>query len=344
VICVVPTLLLALLWGCGLGGTADSACASDCDSDGYAIADGDCDDADPRVHPGAEDLAGDGLDADCSGEDGVDTDGDGHADAETGGADCDDTDPEVHPEAEEVAWDEVDQDCDGEDLHTWRFVAAQIRASCGITTTDEVLCWEGSQYHDPPDATFSSLTVGDTVLCGVLASTSEVTCWGGDTFDILETVPSDLVVHQVESDGDSFCAIRDPDRELVCWGVDKGGVLDPPTGTYTSVSCGSGPTCCAISEAGDLACWGADNYGILEDEPPEAPWAEVSFGIEPLCGITREDVTHCWGKALWITGEAPPADLRLHDIGVGRNHACALRDDATITCWGEGRDGQTTVP
>ncbi len=172
------------------------------------------------------------------------------------------------------------------------------------------------------------------MICGVLTSTSEVTCWGGDTFDILETAPSDLVVLQVDSEVDTFCAIRDPDRQLTCWGVDEGGVLDPPTGRYTSVSCGEGPTCCAISEAGDLACWGADNYGLLEDEPPEAPWAEVSFGIEALCGITREGVTHCWGNALWITGEAPPADLRLHDIGVGKNHACALTERDTVHCWG----------
>jgi arylsulfatase A-like enzyme len=43
----------------------------DFDGDGYAraLGGGDCDDSDPDVHPGAVDLPGDGLDADCDGQD-----------------------------------------------------------------------------------------------------------------------------------------------------------------------------------------------------------------------------------------------------------------------------------
>ena len=43
----------------------------DSDGDGYAraLGGGDCDDTDPDVHPGAADLPGDGIDADCDGQD-----------------------------------------------------------------------------------------------------------------------------------------------------------------------------------------------------------------------------------------------------------------------------------
>lgn len=37
----------------------------DVDGDGWRPSDGDCDDLDPNVHPGATDLAGDGIDANC---------------------------------------------------------------------------------------------------------------------------------------------------------------------------------------------------------------------------------------------------------------------------------------
>ena len=45
--------------------------ALDFDGDGYAraLGGGDCDDRDPHVHPGALDVPGDGIDADCDGED-----------------------------------------------------------------------------------------------------------------------------------------------------------------------------------------------------------------------------------------------------------------------------------
>jgi len=41
----------------------------DIDGDGFSSCDGDCDNADPDVYPGAEDVAGDGVDSDCDGSD-----------------------------------------------------------------------------------------------------------------------------------------------------------------------------------------------------------------------------------------------------------------------------------
>jgi arylsulfatase A-like enzyme len=48
--------------------------ALDFDGDGFAraLGGGDCDDRDPDVHPGALDLPGDGIDADCDGQDATD--------------------------------------------------------------------------------------------------------------------------------------------------------------------------------------------------------------------------------------------------------------------------------
>jgi hypothetical protein len=43
--------------------------AGDLDGDGVTVADGDCDDGDPDLYPGAEDIAGDGIDQDCDGAD-----------------------------------------------------------------------------------------------------------------------------------------------------------------------------------------------------------------------------------------------------------------------------------
>ena len=41
----------------------------DTDQDGYTTAQGDCNDSDPAVHPGAEEICGDGIDQNCSGAD-----------------------------------------------------------------------------------------------------------------------------------------------------------------------------------------------------------------------------------------------------------------------------------
>ena len=107
--------------------------ADDGDRDGWTD-DEDCDDGDPEVNPGAEELC-DGIDNNCDGEidEGVqlslyvDSDGDGYGDQEaellesceelpgyeTVGGDCDDTSSEVYPGAPEQC-DELDNDCNGE--------------------------------------------------------------------------------------------------------------------------------------------------------------------------------------------------------------------------------------
>ena len=126
-------LILMLLPACGDKGDEG---APDGDADGWA-SDVDCDDADPAVHPEADEIC-DGLDNDCDGlvDDAddllvggvsvwTDGDGDGYGDPATStnacevgagqvsdGSDCDDADASLHPDAPELC-NGQDDDCDG---------------------------------------------------------------------------------------------------------------------------------------------------------------------------------------------------------------------------------------
>jgi hypothetical protein len=95
--------------------STDDGIGRDEDQDGYTLASGDCDDADPFVHPGAFDAPADGLDQNCDGLDSADADGDG-VDGLPDGADCDDTRAEVFPGAIEIVLNGLDENCDGSDL------------------------------------------------------------------------------------------------------------------------------------------------------------------------------------------------------------------------------------
>ncbi|MDX9787859.1 MAG: MopE-related protein [Desulfobacterales bacterium] len=90
----------------------------DDDGDGFTENQGDCNDADASVHPGAMEICGDGIDQDCNGSDlicpeDIDNDGDGFTKNQ---GDCNDADASVHPGAMEICGDGIDQDCDGSDL------------------------------------------------------------------------------------------------------------------------------------------------------------------------------------------------------------------------------------
>jgi len=92
---LLPILGLLVTAGCNngkpkdTGGGGDSHATddtstgyTDADHDGYAAEDGDCNDGDPTIHPGASELC-DGIDQNCNGlmdEGFADTDGDGIAD------------------------------------------------------------------------------------------------------------------------------------------------------------------------------------------------------------------------------------------------------------------------
>jgi hypothetical protein len=106
------------------------AVTDDADLDGFRAVEAggdDCDDADPEVNPGAEEIWYDGEDQNCDERSDYDQDGDGYdtkvfwADPEnvnpaTGnkGGDCQDVDPTMNPGVEEVWYDGKDADCNGQ--------------------------------------------------------------------------------------------------------------------------------------------------------------------------------------------------------------------------------------
>ncbi|MFT7521759.1 MAG: MYXO-CTERM domain-containing protein [Kiritimatiellia bacterium] len=81
--------------------------------DGYVSNAGDCDDTETSVYPGATEVAYDGVDQDCDGEDLCDVDVDGYDHALCGGTDCDDDLDTINPGVTDAWYDGVDSDCDG---------------------------------------------------------------------------------------------------------------------------------------------------------------------------------------------------------------------------------------
>ncbi len=163
--------------------------------DGWVTQDGDCNDGDAAIHPGAEEIC-DKIDQDCDDEideDPIDSevfysdlDHDGYGDPDsattacdqppdtvTNDEDCDDSDTTVHPGREEVCGDGVDNDCDG------------TANGCGLSGTvglgDADARWEGRYASDFAGGALAGAGDQDgdglpDVLVGAAGYSSETGC------------------------------------------------------------------------------------------------------------------------------------------------------------------------
>ena len=108
----------------------------DFDGDGWDD-EQDCGPDNGLIHPGADDVWGDGVDQNCDGSDGTDLDGDGYphdAPPDTVVWDCDDVDPAIGPHADEEC-DGVDNNCDGALLDAERDDDGDGYIECGPLET-----------------------------------------------------------------------------------------------------------------------------------------------------------------------------------------------------------------
>ncbi|MBN1336393.1 MAG: FG-GAP repeat protein [Deltaproteobacteria bacterium] len=160
---------------------------SDADGDGWTTSDGDCDDGDPTIHPGADEVC-DGYDNDCDDEidEGTtstyyrDADSDGFGDPDvsiqactrpdeyvTTSTDCDDTLASVHPGAEEVVADGVDQDCSGGDA-CYVDGDGDSYGSAFTVQSEDLDCGDvgESECSSDCDDTLASVFPGAVEICG----------------------------------------------------------------------------------------------------------------------------------------------------------------------------------
>jgi len=233
---------------------------ADGDGDGYSIDDGDCDDTDATISPGAEEVWYDGIDQDCNRRSDYDADADGHEVIDRG-EDCDDTDAAVHPDAEEVC-DGIDNNCDG--------IVDDNATDIGTWYTDA----DADGYGEPGTATVTctqpSGTVSDNTDCddsdsAVHPGADTITCDGVDN----DCDPKTAEAGSVDLDGTAMSSIAaalsaadEGSTITLCEGrYEEGSLVAAGTLTIT----GLGPPAHTIIDAGEAPLLRASGSVTLQN-------------------------------------------------------------------------------
>jgi hypothetical protein len=268
------------------------ACDGDPAPTGYAALDGDCDENNENVNPGATEVCN-RKDDDCNGEVDEnapavemwpDEDGDGYYRSRTAtpeigcggipgfaalGGDCNDDDPEVNPGATEIC-NNKDDDCDGE-------VDDRVRPQCGVgwcarysSSCDPADCKPGppgvetcNAFDDDCDgvADNDACPSGMACLASECVADGPLPAAGSDS-----DAGSDSVVGSDSAAGPNATA-----------GAETSAGVTPTQGTLTDV--GLAAATGGVADAGSLATPnGGSNVAV---EPSPSIVTDISMGAPP---------------------------------------------------------------
>ena len=217
---------------------------------------------------------------------------------------------------------------------------------CGITMSDEVVCWgldDGSQYDygqvtDVPAGRFKDIVAGIGYSCAITME-GGVECWGDDRLGQVSDVPTETNFVQIDASGDTILALNQ-DAEIVYWGeyaTDFADWEDTYRQPYplNDISMAF-DTVCALQDDGAIDCWGDDyssNYVILY-----APWTkgftDIAVALWHACAINKNGVVKCWGTDIYGEVNEAPTDSGYVAVDVGDSSSCALKATGEVICWG----------
>jgi alpha-tubulin suppressor-like RCC1 family protein len=225
--------------------------------------------------------------------------------------------------------------------------------TCAVKTDGAVICWGQIAIYAIPSGLTSATQIssGGTHACAL--QSSNIICWGGNSFDELNTPAGIGPVAQVVAGYLHTCAVRS-EGTVACWGDNSLGQTNSPPNLASvfQISSDASHTCAVSLNAapppqtptGTVACWGDNRFGQSSVPSGLPSVSQVSAGGYHTCALTSDRTVICWGANGNGQSTVPDGLSYVAQLTSGYYFSCALKADATVLCWGDNSRGQTNVP
>eukprot|EP01018_Ginkgo_biloba_P023856 Gb_25999 [translate_table: standard] len=219
---------------------------------------------------------------------------------------------------------------------------------CGIiTSTDRqsIECWNSqsrSSFRVLPDVSFTGISGGNGVFCGLRQGGQQLICWNTDG-GVLNMKPKriskDIPLTQMAVGQTHICALTNTTNRsndnVQCW---RWRGYRNPGGRLIDITAGADFTCGIRESNSTVQCWGA-NAETLRNNASRQLMDSIYAGESHVCGIRTDGFVSCWGRNdSGQTAVPRHGAFEFESLALGSNHSCAIRSNGSIVCWGNQRD------
>lgn len=167
---------------------------------------------------------------------------------------------------------------------------------CGITSGG-LECWQWEEFNStiPDFRNFTSLAVGEDLVCGLSAEFGNIKCLNNTVSGYERSGNYSAIAAGLRH----TCAIFVNNGSLQCWGGEN-----PPEGEFTTLAMGENRSC-AIRPNGTVACWGEESFGLPESLNSTS-FVAIQARRSVFCGVTASDFSLvCWGSTIFENSSSP---------------------------------------
>ncbi|XP_021904210.1 putative serine/threonine-protein kinase-like protein CCR3 [Carica papaya] len=213
-----------------------------------------------------------------------------------------------------------------------------------VIGTGDVRCWRGDNVtHQPPVATFSSISSGFGFSCGILLGGNRIQCWGSNPVaGRIQSEFGNMTMATIVAGGSHVCGLNSTGY-LVCKGNNESGQLNIPSSSameFDGLALSANATCAIRRWNQSVICWGADTILVGRERTEEVHFESIVSGSNFTCGLTTANLSIiCWGS--WTTnGSISGTGLLLPKILPGpcvqSSCNCGVYPDSETLCSGSG--------